>query len=120
MPTVFIRVRGTQKRATSEAIADFFTFYGIDATECTIKIPKWREGPDAGKPRNFCFVEFRDVLKADAALTLHGKVLDGMNFEVRAARQGNYAAAKPRTQSSAVQPHGERFKPYTREDFREE
>jgi RNA recognition motif-containing protein len=119
MPTVFVRARGTTKRVTPKLIVDFFGFYGIDASDCKIIIPKWPQGAlDAGQPRNFGFVEFRDVARAEAALAHNGKILDGVNFEVKAARQGNYLAAKPRVESSSIQPHGENFKLFTENDFR--
>jgi RNA recognition motif. (a.k.a. RRM, RBD, or RNP domain) len=110
VPVLFVRLRGSSKRASTQIILDFFEFYGIPAGDCKIVIPKWRDGEHAGYPRSFCFVEFCDVDRATAALALHGKVLDGVNFEVRVARQGPPPAAKPRAP--------EHFKPFSENDFR--
>jgi len=117
MLSLFVRVKNHP--ADAETFIRFFAAHGIPVTLSEIKIPTHREGKGlcaAGSPRSFGFIELDDA-RAAAALRIGEAVFEGIQFVVcRSSRNGE----APHAGASKFQPRGERFRPFTEDDFRGE
>jgi hypothetical protein len=117
MRSIFVRV--LKHPADAEMLIRFFAAHGVPVSLSEITIPKHYEGKGtapAGSPRDFGFIAV-DENRAEAALQIREALFEGTRFVIRPSTRNGEA---PHAGASKFQPRGERFRPFTEEDFRGE